>query len=118
MMRILDKRKIQYNAYFYDAQLTDGVSVAAALQKNADSVFKTLVTCGSDKNHYVFVIHVAKTLDLKKAEKANTFVSSISYFLEYFNLPYIIIDTNNKSMDKILHEALTAINLYCGTNVQ
>lgn len=56
--------------------------------------------------------------DLKKAEKANTFVSSISYFLEYFNLPYIIIDTNNKSMDKILHEALTAINLYCGTNVQ
>ena len=30
VMRILDKRKIQYNAYFYDAQLTDGVSVAAA----------------------------------------------------------------------------------------
>ena len=69
VMRILDKRKIQYNAYFYDAQLTDGVSVAAALQKNADSVFKTLVACGSDKNHYVFVIPVAKTLDLKKAAK-------------------------------------------------
>ena len=56
--------------------------------------------------------------DLRKAEKANAFVPNILYFLKYFNLRYVIIDANNKSMDKILSEALSAINLNCGVNIQ
>lgn len=56
--------------------------------------------------------------DLRKAEKANDFVPNMLYFLKYFNLPYVIIDANNRSMDKILSEALSAINLNCGVNIQ
>lgn len=69
-MRIFDKASISYNAYFYDATLTDGVSVAKALGKDRDAVFKTLVTVADNNEHFVFVIPVAQTLDLKKAAKA------------------------------------------------
>ena len=40
------------------------------LGKDPSMVFKTLVTVGSDLAHYVFVIPVRETLDLKKAAKA------------------------------------------------
>ncbi len=66
-MRILDQRRIPYDAYYYDPTLTDGVSVAKAVGKDPSSVFKTLVTVGSDCCHYIFVVPVEHTLNLKKA---------------------------------------------------
>lgn len=65
-MRLLDAKKIEYTAREYSAELTDGEEVAAALKEEKERVFKTLVTAGSDKNYYVFVIPVSETLDLKK----------------------------------------------------
>lgn len=68
VMRILDKLKINYRHYSYkgDGTMT-GIEVANALNQNPKQVFKTLVTVGKTKNHYVFVIPVEKELNLKKA---------------------------------------------------
>ena len=64
-------KKIKYNEYFYgDTNAISGVEVAEALGQNKEQVFKTLVTIGKSKNHYVFVIPVDKELDLKKAAKS------------------------------------------------
>ncbi len=68
-MRILDAAKIAYKHYEYDPETTDGVLVAGLLGQPCDKVFKTLVTVGASKNHYVFVIPVGETLDLKAAAK-------------------------------------------------
>lgn len=71
VMRILDTKKIEYKFYSYeaDASLT-GIDVAHKLNKEESTVFKTLVTVGKSKEHYVFVIPVNEELDLKKASKA------------------------------------------------
>lgn len=71
VMRILDSKKIEYKFYSYeaDASLT-GIDVAHKLNKEESTVFKTLVTVGKSREHYVFVIPVNKELDLKKASKA------------------------------------------------
>jgi len=67
-MRILDKNNIQYKTYGYDSsKAINGVEVAQYLKQNPDYVFKTLVTVAKSKNHYVFLVPVAKELDLKKA---------------------------------------------------
>ena len=47
-----------------------GHSVAAVLGEDPDIVYKTLVTVGKSGNHFVFVIPVARELDLKKAAAA------------------------------------------------
>lgn len=71
VMRILDRAKLPYRAHCY-AQfgLLSGIEVAKALNEDASHVFKTLVTQGKTKNFYVFVIPVARELDLKKAAAA------------------------------------------------
>lgn len=71
-MRMLEKAKITYQFHEYDHEdgAIDGVSVAEKLQQNPDQVFKTLVTQGASRQFYVFVIPVAKELDLKKAAKS------------------------------------------------
>lgn len=67
-MRMLDKAKVPYNHYCYaDTNAISGADVAKALNQNPDRVFKTLVTVGKSKNHYVFLVPVEKELDLKKA---------------------------------------------------
>ena len=71
-MRILEQKKIPYASHDYphgDGPV-DGVTVAALTGKPQETVFKTLVTVGASKNHYVFVIPVAKELHLKKAAAA------------------------------------------------
>jgi len=71
VMRILDSLKIVYKAHDYsktDALSAD--SVAKALNENPLKVFKTLVTVGKSKEHYVFVVPSTSELDLKKAAKA------------------------------------------------
>ena len=71
VMRILDQHKITYKSYSYvGTGAVSGVEVAEVLKQNIDQVFKTLVTVSNTNNYYVFVIPVAKELDLKKAAHA------------------------------------------------
>lgn len=71
VMRILEQKKIEYKSYEYlHTDAISGVEVANALGENVNQVFKTLVTVGSSKNHYVFMVPVHRELDLKKAAKS------------------------------------------------
>jgi Cys-tRNA(Pro)/Cys-tRNA(Cys) deacylase len=71
VMRVLEQKKVPYKGYsFPEVTATNGVEIAEVLGENPDQVFKTLVTCGKTKAYYVFVIPVARELDLKKAAKA------------------------------------------------
>lgn len=70
-MRILEKEKLPYTAITYECtEFIDGVTIADKLGLPYEEVYKTLVTVGKSKEHYVFVIPIAKELDLKKAAKA------------------------------------------------
>ena len=70
-MRILDQHKIKYNSYAYgNGEAVSGDVVAREIGKDPNSVFKTLVTEGKSKEHYVFVVPVLCELDLKKAAAA------------------------------------------------
>lgn len=71
-LRILDRSGIAYRVHSYDASdgKIDGISAAEKIGFPAETVYKTLVTLGSDGEHYVFVIPVARNLDLKRAAKA------------------------------------------------
>lgn len=70
VMKILDQKKINYKIHDYiNSNLIDAISVANFLNENPSKVFKTLVTVGKSKNHYVFLVPSNKTLDLKKASK-------------------------------------------------
>lgn len=68
-LRVLEKHNIEYQLYEYDSKgvAIDGVLVAEKIDKPVASVFKTLVTQGKSKQYFVFVVPVAKELDLKKA---------------------------------------------------
>lgn len=72
VMRILDKAEIPYNTYTYDCSdgLIDGISAAEKIGKPVQKVYKTLVTKGTSREYYVFVIPVAEELDLKAAAKS------------------------------------------------
>lgn len=72
VMRILDKERINYNTYSYDASdgAIDGIAVAKKIGVPQHKVYKTLVTRGNSKEFYVFVIPVDKELSLKAAAKA------------------------------------------------
>ena len=68
VMRILDQKKINYISHCYiDTNAISGMDVASVLNENPSLVFKTLVTVGNSKNHYVFLVPVNKELNLKKA---------------------------------------------------
>ncbi len=65
-MRMLDKAKIKYTTHEYENNgFADGVTIAAKMGMDESKVFKTLVTQAPSKNFYVFVIPVAKELNLK-----------------------------------------------------
>ncbi len=71
VMRILDKKKITYQHFCYvNTGAISGLEVAAVLKQNPDQVFKTLVTISKFGKYYVFMIPVAKELDLKKAAQS------------------------------------------------
>jgi Cys-tRNA(Pro)/Cys-tRNA(Cys) deacylase len=71
-MRILDKAGISYNTYTYDHSdgVIDGISVASKMGQPVESVYKTLITKGTSKEYYVFVIPVSEELDLKAAARS------------------------------------------------
>ncbi len=71
VMRILDQKKVTYQQHCYaDTDAISGEEVAQVLHQDPQQVFKTLVTVGHSKKHYVFVIPVCRELDLKKAARA------------------------------------------------
>lgn len=68
VMRLLEQKKISYDVKVLEnAESLTGEEIALRLDENPSQAFKTLVTVGKTNNHYVFVIPVAKELDLKKA---------------------------------------------------
>lgn len=70
-MRILERMKIEFTHQSYECEeFIDGMQTADKLGLPYEKVYKTLVTQGSDKQHYVFVIPIDKELDLKKAAKS------------------------------------------------
>ena len=71
VMRVLDQKKIAYQHHCYaDTGAVCGAEVAQALHQDPDRAFKTLVTTGKTKTHYVFMVPVLAELDLKKAAAA------------------------------------------------
>lgn len=72
VMRILDQKKVTYTPHYYSHEdgCIDALSVAEKLGQRPEQVFKTLVTRGSSKGFFVFVIPAGAELDLKAAAKA------------------------------------------------
>lgn len=70
VMRLLDGKKIKYIPHEYDNSVTDGETIANLLNRDAERVFKTLVTKANTNVNYVFVVPVCESLNLKKAAKA------------------------------------------------
>ena len=70
-MRILESMKIPFEHYTYECdEFIDGLQIADKLSLPYEKVYKTLVTVGRSKNYYVFVIPIAKELDLKAAARS------------------------------------------------
>ncbi len=69
VMRVLDQKKIPYTEHFYEG-VVSGTDVAEYLNEDPARCFKTLVTVAASKHHYVLIVPVDATLDLKKAAKA------------------------------------------------
>jgi len=70
VMRVLDQKHVDYKYFAYETgdSVPSGVEVAKILGiDDVERVFKTLVTVGKSGNHYVFVIPVAKEMNLKYA---------------------------------------------------
>lgn len=70
-MRVLDAAGVEYISRIFECpEALSGVEVARLLDLDPERVFKTLVTEGRSREHYVFMIPVAEELDLKKAAAA------------------------------------------------
>ena len=70
-MRMLDAAHVAHKVHTYSPEDgIDGVCVAKTLGQDPQAVFKTLVTQGKSRAHYVFVIPVCATLNLKRAAVA------------------------------------------------
>ena len=70
-MRILDRLKLPYTLNSYECkEFIDGVHIADMLGQDPAQSFKTLVCSGKRGGYYVFVLPVARELDLKKAARA------------------------------------------------
>ena len=71
VMRVLEQKKIPYESHNYlETGAVSGLDVARVLGEDPDRAFKTLVTVGKSKEHYVFVVPVSKELNLKKAAQS------------------------------------------------
>ena len=71
-VRLVEQAGIPCREAFYEFDENDlnGMHAAEALNYPPEQVFKTLVTTGSSRNHYVFLVPVCRELNLKKAAKA------------------------------------------------
>lgn len=69
-MRLLEAAGAGYTEHSFACPAAlSGVEIATILNQDPACVFKTLVTAGKTGTHYVFMVPVAKELDLKKAAK-------------------------------------------------
>lgn len=69
-MRILDKNKISYEVLQYEcSEFIDGLHVAEKTAAPVAQSFKTLVLKGKSNQYYVFVVPIAKEIDLKKGAR-------------------------------------------------
>ena len=71
-MRMLDRQKIKYNVNTYEIsdKHMDGTEVAHKVGIEDKYVYKTLVLENSHHQHFVFIIPVSETLDMKAAANA------------------------------------------------
>ncbi|MBO4980867.1 MAG: Cys-tRNA(Pro) deacylase [Lachnospiraceae bacterium] len=70
-MRILESMKIPFTHHTYECEeFVDGIQIADRLSLPYEKVYKTLVTRGNSRNYFVFVIPIARELDLKKAARS------------------------------------------------
>ena len=70
VMRTVEQAGIAYTPHWYDPVETTGTDIAGTLGESGECVGKTRGTEGPGREHFVFVIPVAETLDLKKAARA------------------------------------------------
>lgn len=69
-MRILDRKKIPYEIITYECDtFIDGLHTAQKTGAPVEQSFKTLVAQGKSGQYYVFVIPIAKEVDLKAAAR-------------------------------------------------
>ena len=69
-MRILDRQKISYQVLQYEcSEFIDGMHSAELTGAPVEQSFKTLVAKGKSGQYYVFVLPIAKEVDLKKAAR-------------------------------------------------
>ena len=69
-MRLLEAAGAGYTEHSFACPAAlSGVEIATILNQDPACVFKTLVTAGKTGTHYVFMVPVAKELDLKKPPK-------------------------------------------------
>ena len=68
-MRMLDRAKINYsvNTFEIGEEHLDGETIAELVHANVKDVYKTLVLENANHDHFVCVIPVSETLDLKEA---------------------------------------------------
>jgi len=71
VMRVLEQHGVSYISHYYgDTAAVSASEVAQVLREKPELVFKTLVTAGKSRGHYVFVLPADSELSLKKAAKA------------------------------------------------
>lgn len=71
-VRLIEGQKIPYELLSYgveEGQLVNGISASEKIGYSFEYVYKTLVTTAGRNQYFVFVVPVAKELDLKKAAK-------------------------------------------------
>ncbi len=70
-MRILEKNHITFETFTYECdEFIDGLHTAEILGFPKEIMYKTLITVGKSKEHYVFAIPIAEELDMKKAARS------------------------------------------------
>ena len=70
-MRMLDRQKVKYEAFSYECdEFIDGMHTIEKTGAPAEQTYKTLVMQGKSKQYYVFVIPIAKEVDLKAAARS------------------------------------------------
>ena len=91
-VRILERNKIEYELINYECdEFIDGMHTIEKTGAPAEQTYKTLVMQGKSKQYYVFVIPIAKEVDLKAAARS----------------------VGEKSVEMIHVKDLTAITGYC-----
>ena len=69
-MRILEKKKVPYEAITYECEeFIDGLHCARITNAPVEQSFKTLVMQGKSRQYYVFVVPIDYEVDLKKAAR-------------------------------------------------